>query len=125
MYEAMARYQNRYGLKPIGPHRQLADQLFSGTANKCPRCDGKGLININQGEGYQTCPGCNEEGHVFNQGGKKIEKIRQKVISAFPDAAVEAKITDVTAAPLGPNLETGVVEDPAHGRKLTADNPNI
>jgi len=37
MHEAMARYQSKYGLKPIGPHRKMADELL--------HLDGLGPIN--------------------------------------------------------------------------------
>jgi hypothetical protein len=37
MHESMARYQYVYGLKPIGPHRRLADELLTPLRVKCPR----------------------------------------------------------------------------------------
>jgi hypothetical protein len=42
-HEAMARYQTTYGLKPIGPHRKLTDQLFSAALEACGLCGGEGL----------------------------------------------------------------------------------
>jgi hypothetical protein len=35
MDEAMASYQSLYGLKPIGPHRRMADELFNEVKVKC------------------------------------------------------------------------------------------
>ncbi|HOD79562.1 MAG TPA: hypothetical protein PKI10_14995, partial [Syntrophorhabdus sp.] len=45
MHEAMARgYLLRYGLMPIGPHRQLADKVMSGAYQTCIGCAGYWLL---------------------------------------------------------------------------------
>jgi hypothetical protein len=48
MYEAMARYQSQYGLKPIGPHRQLGDELLGAAKEKCSGCGGRGSGGVTQ-----------------------------------------------------------------------------
>ena len=44
MHEAMAWYQKLHGLKPIGPHRQLADKVMSGAYQTCIECAGYWLL---------------------------------------------------------------------------------
>jgi hypothetical protein len=87
--EAMFAYQQRTGLKPIGPHRQLADKLLDPRMKICEQCKGRGLLDINQGERWEMCPRCKFAGYVFDGSAEELEALRQQVISAFPDVAVE------------------------------------
>lgn len=62
MHEAMARYQLTSGLKPIGPHRKLADKLPSEKRGRCRDCGGQGVVEADNGQGWTTCPSCDGAG---------------------------------------------------------------
>jgi len=98
-HEAMARYQSRYGLKPIGPHRQMADDLFADTTVECEQCQGRGLRDIGAGETYAVCQRCGGFGRFFSRSREAIHRLRQKVLDAYPDAAADF-VPDIAAAPL-------------------------
>src|SRR5437879_2893236 len=59
--EAMARYQYITGVKPIGPHRKLADQLLYALRAVCSRCGGVGLITIDSAR-WVGCAACEGTG---------------------------------------------------------------
>jgi hypothetical protein len=89
MHEAMARYQTRYRLKPIGPHRQMADDLLGLAQVTCHRCSGRGLMDTADGHGWQPCEACDGLGARFTKPPDEIEAIRSRVLAAYPDAAAE------------------------------------
>jgi hypothetical protein len=67
MYEAMARYQSQYGLKPIGPHRPLADALLGAAKEECSGCRGRGLADAPDGSTWQVCKPCRGFGSFFTK----------------------------------------------------------
>jgi hypothetical protein len=83
----MARYQSQYGLKPIGPHRPMADRLLTSLSDKCKMCDGRGLRDRN--EGSEVCKTCRGLGAFFTRPALEIHALRQRILSAYPDAAAE------------------------------------
>jgi hypothetical protein len=83
--EAMAAYSHLYGLQPVGPHREVADEVFEGTTRFCPRCGGRQFIGLG-GEQWCECPHCEGTGHVFLMPPEDVEELRQAVLAAFPDA---------------------------------------
>lgn len=85
--EMMASYSLRYKLRPIGPHRMMADELFHGRMKKCDQCNGYGLIDSPNGDDRGiSCPKCDYGQYVFDGSPQEFESIRQKIISAFPTA---------------------------------------
>lgn len=115
MHESMAKYQKLYGLKPIGPHRKIADELFEGTTRRCETCQGKGLevlhIDVALDEGYRTCSMCSGLGCNFTRSADEISAIRQRVLESFPDAGVDAQIGDLASMIPLLDLKTGTVID--------------
>ncbi len=89
MYEAMAQYQTRYRLKPIGPHRRMTDELFSTVRVNCPACSGRGLRDTADGSSWQPCTACQGIGSLFTKPAEEIEALRRRVLAAYPDAAAE------------------------------------
>jgi hypothetical protein len=87
MYESMARYQYIYGLKPLGPHRGLTDQLLSPLRVDCPRCGHAGLLDLNEGERCRACPVCEGTGGSWGAPDDVVKAIRESILEAFPDAA--------------------------------------
>ena len=88
MYEAMGRYQRLYRLKPIGPHRHLADQFFDDATFACPMCSGRGLVDVDTGEGYAECSVCEGSGLLVRLSAEEFETRRRDVLSVYPEAAV-------------------------------------
>jgi hypothetical protein len=87
MYESMACYQYVYGLKPLGPHRQLADQLLTPLRVNCLRCGYTGLVSCNEGQRYRACPACEGTGGTWGAPEDAVQAIRDSILEAFPDAA--------------------------------------
>jgi hypothetical protein len=85
----MGRYQQLHGLKPIGPHRGLADRLFAGTTRRCSTCKGKGLITVAATDSWLPCPDCESIGFVWKCSLDEAKALRNQVLEAFPDAAVD------------------------------------
>jgi hypothetical protein len=90
MHEAMARCQSKYGLKPIGPHRKMADELLGSLNETCKRCDGRGLNDLANGSSWRVCPACRGFGSFFTAPAYEIRALRRRILAAYPDAAAEA-----------------------------------
>jgi hypothetical protein len=99
MHEAMALYQTRYRLKPIGPHRGMTDELFAAVRATCPACAGRGLRDTVGGRSWQVCSTCRGFGAYFTKPADEIEALRRRVLEAYPDAAADP-VPDIFAGPL-------------------------
>ncbi len=110
MHEAMARYQSRYGLKPVGPHRRMADELFESASVECEACQGRGLHDAGASADYEICPTCSGFGWFFARSHEEIQQLRQRILDAFPDAAADP-VPSFPAAPLALNLTSGQIVD--------------
>ena len=89
MHEAMAQYQTRYRLKPIGPHRRMADELFASVGAKCQACGGRGLVDTLGGRGWLLCKACRGLGATLTKPMEDIEALRQRVLAVHPKAAAD------------------------------------
>ena len=69
IYDLMAAYSARTGLKPIGPHRPLADRLWRELTEPCPDCGGH--VMAGPGSSFQ-CERCGGTGNVLRPGGGKL-----------------------------------------------------
>jgi hypothetical protein len=85
--EAMAVYQYVTGLKPIGPHRDMADGCLAGMREPCEHCDGRGLLTVS-GTVYAQCPACEATGGVWTRPFEEVEAVLGQVLAFYPDAAV-------------------------------------
>jgi hypothetical protein len=85
--ERMARYQHVYGLKPIGPHRPLADELLTPLRATCPRCEYEGILNFYQGRLWLACPDCQGTGGSWVVPDGVVQATRATVLEAYPDAS--------------------------------------
>ena len=88
MYEAMGRYQRLYRLNPIGLHRKMADQLFDDATFACPMCSGRGLLDVDGGEGCTECSICEGTGRLVRLSAEEFDARRREVLSVYPEAAV-------------------------------------
>jgi hypothetical protein len=84
MIEAMGAYQQRTGLKPIGPHRQLADEHLKGFFELCRACGGRGLLD--GGARWRTCPECQGTTSFLVGDPLTLVHVRRQILDAFPDA---------------------------------------
>jgi diguanylate cyclase (GGDEF)-like protein len=99
MHEAMARYQSQYGLKPIGPHRRLADELLGAAKEECSGCRGRGLVDASDGSTWQVCEPCRGFGSCFTKPAEEIETLRRRILATYPDAAASAVPNFFTGTP--------------------------
>jgi hypothetical protein len=90
VHESMARYQYVYGLKPIGPHRQVADDLLFDLRAPCPRCLWDGIITVEGGGTWRMCPVCEGTGGFWTPPDEQVEAVRQEILKQFPDAAARS-----------------------------------
>jgi hypothetical protein len=87
--EAMGAYQRFYGLKPIGPHRPMADELLSPLIKLCEKCQGEGLLSAESAEDYHICATCNGTGRLLACSQETWNAARRQLLQAFPDEAVD------------------------------------
>jgi len=92
MFESMAWYQKLHGLKPIGPHRPLADRLFEGTSRQCDACSGRGYIDAPGGRTFEVCSHCDGAGYVSTISAERRAALRAQVLAEYPDAAVPSDL---------------------------------
>jgi hypothetical protein len=109
MYESMARYQTRYGLKPVGGHRHMADDLFCKFVIACQYCNGQGLRNLEGGERWEVCTLCRGLGIFFVGPLTELIETYRRVLEAFPDAAADP-VPNFATQPIAHNLSQGTIE---------------
>ncbi len=84
--EAIERFRRAYGLEPIGPHLDLAKELFDGLRTECDRCGGTGL----EGDVYEWrhCLRCEGGGGIWTASEDAIRTAWRRVVQTYPSAAV-------------------------------------
>ena len=87
MHEAMARYQTKYRLKPIGPHKKMANELFRNLTAKCSACEGEGIVDAPPG--WSVCKACRGLGYPFTVPPEVVGELREQILEVYPDAAAE------------------------------------
>ncbi len=90
--ESMTWYQKRYGLKPIGLHRPLADKLLAGATRSCPECSGRGYHDIGSGKAYRICKSCEGAGYPLIISAKDLATRRSDILAEYPTAAAPSDI---------------------------------
>lgn len=88
MYEAMLRYQAMYGLKPRGPHGELADAVLGKLCVPCETCGGESIVTNFADDTWSVCPRCKGLGSLWTVPTAEVAAARERVLEKFPDAAV-------------------------------------
>lgn len=83
--EAMAFYEQQFGLKPIGPHRRLAGRLLWELRIQCAHCDGVGLVG--DVVDYAQCQHCEGGGGIWTASDDEIRQAYRRILKEYPDAA--------------------------------------
>ena len=86
MTELMGCFQNVTGFKPLGPHRQLTDDLLKTTC--CSSCAGRGIVGPNKSRAWKDCPDCDGNGYYLTGTPEEIAEIRRRIRDEFPDSWV-------------------------------------
>jgi len=107
LMELMARYQYVFGLRPIGPHRPLADRLLSSKLRTCHVCDGSGLLPGTEPRWYR-CAACEAIGAFWTINPRRVESLRTMVLAEYPDAAAPTNVRFLSNR-LGLDPATGCV----------------
>ena len=105
--ERMACYQYVYGLKPLGPHRPLADRLLANTRARCYDCRGTGITISERPAGRRPCPHCEGTGGFLAIPQGEFDALRQRVLDAFPDAEVKHPTSHFLGADVLFSLDRG------------------
>ena len=106
-FEAMAWYQKRHGLKPTGPHRDLADRLFDGASAACPACSGRGYFDAVGGVTFEPCDKCGGAGHSVTISADRHAALRAEVLAKFPDACARSDLPDPAFSTIVHDLGSG------------------
>lgn len=106
MHESMAAYQSLYGLKPVGPHRKLADESFRSMTVSCDACGGEGLLD--DPPRWIACGTCRGLCRVFTVPPEVVDGVRSQILEAFPDAAAE-RLEGFPGTPVIHDLATGEI----------------
>ncbi len=110
MYEKMACYQYVYGLKPMGPHRALADKLLTGLRSSCGRCKGRGILSRGHAS-WRLCPGCEGTGGAWTVPDEVVQRARAAVLAQYPEAEARSAPARLTSPFLAFHVESGMVVD--------------
>jgi hypothetical protein len=92
MHEEMARYQIYNGLRPVGPHRKLADELLAAVCTPCSRCSETGFLDSPDSDAWSLCPDCGGFGSQKDWAAARA--IHERVGREFPDG-----VTTLSADP--------------------------
>ncbi len=115
--ESMACFQYVYGIKPLGPHRELAGRLFKGMRTGCERCSGRGLLNGEGGASWRACPQCEGTGGHWNRPLDEVDAALAQVLEAFPDAEPPKGTINFMSSALAHDLGNNVMIDAAPQRR--------
>lgn len=85
MHEGMAAYVRTFGLKPVGPHRKLADRLLGSLRSPCARCGGAGIVGDERG--YRECRLCEGGGGIWTASDADILAAYKRILLEYPDSA--------------------------------------
>lgn len=88
MTEALGAYEKRLGLKALGPHLKLATALFDGRFEACPTCQGRGVLDADEGRTWMDCPRCQGACRLFKGTRQEFMKIRSQILSQFPGSGM-------------------------------------
>jgi hypothetical protein len=64
MYYHMQRFQQTRRVRPMGPHRQLSDQVLGALRERCRACEGSGALALANAS-MRDCPHCEGVGGVW------------------------------------------------------------
>jgi hypothetical protein len=97
----MCSYSGRTKLPPYGEHRSFTDTLFDPYFEKCPNCDGQGVVDTTEnnhasGDKCSICPVCHFNQYLFTGTPEEFDAIRKQVITAYFPSKTGAK-TDAPA----------------------------
>lgn len=109
--ESMAVYQNIYGLRPVGPHRALADSVYAECRTRCFYCKGNGLLDQPAENSYAICPMCMGAGYFLSLDRAGADALHARILAEYPDAAAPPRIGDVAGAIIAEDLSKGFVID--------------
>ena len=115
--ESMACYQYVYGIKPLGPHREMADRLFDGMRTGCERCSRRGLLNGEGGASWRVCPVCEGTGEHWNRPLDEVDAALAHVLEEFPDAEAPKGTINFMSSALIHDLGNNVMIDAAPERR--------
>ena len=122
-FESMACFQYVYGIKPLGPHREMADRLFDGMRTGCERCSGGGLLDGEGGASWRVCPVCEGTGGHWNRPLDEVDAALVQVLEEFPDAEAPKSVINFMSSALIHDLGNNVMIDAAPGRRPVYGTP--
>ena len=87
----MCCYNRQTGLKPIGPHRNYADELLSKVLHCCPACNGAADYEKADGA-LNECPPCNGRGVVPPLTDPRVQEALRRIEARYPGACTSGTL---------------------------------
>ena len=84
--ENMGNYIRNTGFAPVGYHRHLVDCLFYQDWKRCQDCNGIGVVDANNLEGWEYCSNCDSKGGFYIGGRDDWYRMIYEVVSAYPNS---------------------------------------
>ena len=98
--EAMAWFQNLFGLKATGFHASWMWRVLDGAAARCVSCSGRGYFDEQDHRSCAPCPNCHGAGYTLALGADGLAARRGLVLEKYPDAAAPADLRTLEFAEL-------------------------
>ena len=86
------RYASVYGVDPVGPHREFADQLLLPLRVCCVACRGRGFVGGPKDE-PQQCAQCEATGGAWWCSDETIAAARALLAKEYPHALIEVIVS--------------------------------
>src|SRR5205823_12949327 len=104
----------------MGPHRELADQLFAGLRDPCVRCGGRAVLTLGDGSAWRACPDCEGTRGLWNRPFEEVDAIWGQVVARWPGPATREPAMPARALK---DVQTSPVRDGPHGARSTEGEP--
>ena len=109
--ELMGQYQYVYGLRPLGPHRALANGLLNPLRTRCAACHGSGIISVSV-DVWRACVVCEGTGGMWVATEAELQAAYLRIFGAFPDAGAPDAAGRFVGGGLVGDLANGGMIDP-------------
>jgi hypothetical protein len=80
-------FQLEFGLKSNIYNAALVRELLGGVMRPCTLCEGSGVFGTS-GIYWRKCPACQGLGEVYSISDEELQRRRQLVLEAYPEAGI-------------------------------------
>ena len=115
-------FQLEFGINPTIYNAKLVRELLGDSMRPCTLCNGSGAFGTSGGMGWMKCPACLGMGEVYAISDEELQRRRQLVLEAYPDAGLpEWEPLKVVRHPIWNRRECVVVDGDTGERVRAAE----